>query len=172
VAYGAAVDRAAVQALFDFNYWANRHLLEVAGRLTPAQWAAPSDVTVRDLRSTLVHALDVEASWRLRLRHRPKSEWDAELRSTDYPDAAALRDHWSRDEQDMRAWLGSLDQAALDAEWSDGGDDRLPLWIFLVHIATHSQQQRSDAAVLLTRAGHSPGNIEFLDYVDWAKGKR
>jgi hypothetical protein len=31
---------------------------------------------------------------------------------------------------------------------------------------THTQQQLSDAAVLLTRMRHSPGNIDFLDYAD------
>jgi uncharacterized damage-inducible protein DinB len=168
------VDRDGVLALFDFNYWANRHLLEVASRLTKEQWAAPSDITTRDLRATLVHTLDVEWSWRLRLQKRPKDEWgpDVELKPADYADAKALAGHWKRDEADMRAWLSTLDQVALDADWNDGGKSSFPLWYFLVHIVTHSQQQRSDAANLLTRAGHSPGNIEFLDYADWAASRK
>jgi uncharacterized damage-inducible protein DinB len=167
----SGMDRAAIQALYGFNYWADRHLLEVAARLTPQQWTAPSDITERDLRSTLVHALDVEWSWRLRLQKRPKSEWgpDVELKAADYPDVATLAAHWARDEREMREWLASLDDAALAAPWSDDREKAgFPLWYFLVHIVTHSQQQRSDAALLLTRAGHSPGNIEFLDYADWA----
>jgi uncharacterized damage-inducible protein DinB len=168
------VDRDGVLALFDFNYWANRHLLEVASKLTNEQWAAPSDLTTRDLRATLVHTLDVEWSWRLRLQKRPKDEWGSgvELKPADYADARSLADHWKRDEAEMRAWLSTLDQVALDADWNDGGKDSFPLWYFLVHIVTHGQQQRSDAAILLTRAGHSPGNIEFLDYADWAAARK
>ena len=64
-----------VLILYEFNYWANRHVLDVARRLTPAQWSAPSEFTQRDLRATLVHTLDVEWSWRLRLQKRPKAEW-------------------------------------------------------------------------------------------------
>jgi uncharacterized damage-inducible protein DinB len=149
-------------ALFDFTYWANRHLLGVAAKLTPEQWVAPSDITERSLRGTLVHTLDVEWSWRMRLQGRPEGE----LRPEDYPTVASLAGHWRRDEAQMRAWLTTLDDATLAADW-DISDKRLfPLWYYLVHIVTHSQQQRSDAAILLTRAGHSPGNIEFLDYAD------
>ena len=157
-----------VLTLFGFNYWANRHLLDVATRLSPDEWAAPSAFTERDLRATLVHTLDVEWSWRLRLQKRPNAEWapDAELKPTDYPDVATLARQWENDERETLAWIASLDDAALAADWDGGGKDRFPLWYFLVHVVTHSQQQRSDAAILLTRAGHSPGNIEFLDYAD------
>jgi uncharacterized damage-inducible protein DinB len=158
-----------VLTLFDFNYWANRHLLDVASQLTSEQWTAPSDITTRDLRGTLVHTLDVEMSWRKRLQKRPKVEWDAELLALDYPDVSTLAEHWKRDEREMRGWIASLDDDTLAANWSDGPKNTFPLWYFLVHIVTHSQQQRSDAAILLTRAGHSPGNIEFLDYADTIK---
>jgi uncharacterized damage-inducible protein DinB len=162
------VRRSDILALFAFNYWANRHLLDVASKLAPSEWTAPSDITTRDLRATLVHTLDVEWSWRLRLQKRPKEEWgpDIELKPADYPDVASLAAHWARDEREMLEWIGSLSDADFAAVWSDGGKDNFPLWYFLVHIITHSQQQRSDAAILLTRAGQSPGNIEFLDYAD------
>jgi uncharacterized damage-inducible protein DinB len=162
------VRRIDVMALIDFTYWGNRHLLDVAAKLTPEKWVAPSDITERSLRGTLVHTLDVEWSWRLRLRKRPKEEWgpDVELKPESYPTVAPLAGHWARDEAEMRTWLATLDDATLASNW-DISDKRLfPLWYYLVHIVTHSQQQRSDAAILLTGAGHSPGNIEFLDYAD------
>ena len=166
------MNKAGALALFDFTYWANRHLLDVAAKLTPEQWAAPSEITDRSLRGTLVHTLDVELSWRLRLQRRPKTEWaDVELKPEDYPTVASLADHWARDEAEMRSWLRTLDDAALATDWDISDKDLFPLWNYLVHIVTHSQQQRSDAAILLTRAGHSPGNIEFLDYADTTAAK-
>ena len=97
-------------ALYDYTYWANRHLLEVAATLTPEQWVAPSDITDRSLRATLVHALDVEWSWRLRLQRRPKEEWgpDVELKPADYPTVASLAEHWVRDEREMRSFLDEV----------------------------------------------------------------
>ena len=94
--------------------------------------------------------------------------WDKELQASDYPTAAALIDHWRRDEHDMKAWLASLDDEKL-AQTHDLGPDskeRFPLWYYLLHIHAHTQQQLSDAAVLLTRMRQSPGNIDFLDFAD------
>src|SRR5262245_20756844 len=118
--------RSDVITLYEFNYWANRHLLKIARELTPTQWIATSDVTQRDLRTTLVHTLDVEWSWRLRLQRRPKAEWgpDVELRPADYPDVATLAEHWARDERDMFEWIRSLDDAAVAAPGGEGGQGR------------------------------------------------
>ncbi len=85
--------------LFDYMYWANSRILTTAARLTDAQFTLPSVIAGRDLRATLVHTLDTECSWRLRLqRHR---------------NVAALADHWKRDEAEMRAWVASLDNDSL-----------------------------------------------------------
>ncbi len=164
--------RSEILILFDYNYWANRQILATCAELSDEQFRAPSNITTRDLRGTLVHTPDVEWSWRLRLRGEPAEGWgpEAELAPDDFPAVAALAEHWRRDEVEMRAWLESLDDSALaGAPAHSSGKDRFPLWYYLMHMAIHSQQQRSDAAVLLTNLGHSPGDVEFLDYADWAK---
>jgi uncharacterized damage-inducible protein DinB len=156
-----------IATLFDYLYWANRRLLATATRLTTDRFVAPTDLTVRDLRATLVHELDVEWSWRLRLQGQPPERWgpDQELRPEDYPTVAVLAERWREDETEMRAWLETLDDADLERSFDDG-ELRLPLWYYLVHLIEHGAQQRAEVAVLLTAEGHSPGGIEFLDYVD------
>jgi uncharacterized damage-inducible protein DinB len=77
----------------------------------------------------------------------------------------ALSEHWRRDEADMRAWLGGLTDADLDAPPVRGEDRGQPLWVYVMHLVSHGIQQFSEAAVLLTRAGHSPGDIGFLEYL-------
>ena len=64
----------------------------------------------------------------------------------------------------MRAWLASLTDADLDAP-PVRDEDRQPLWHYVMHLVSHGLQQFSEAAVLLTRAGHSPGEIGFLEFV-------
>ena len=155
--------------LFDYMYWAHRRVLATAARLTDAQFTLRSVIVGRDLRATLVHTLDVECSWRLRLQRRPENEWRKTLAVTDYRNVATLTDHWTRDEADMRAWIASLDDGALARSADLDPKEQYPLWYYLVHLVTHSQQHRAESAQLLTQLGQSPGDLDFLDYADWAR---
>jgi uncharacterized damage-inducible protein DinB len=155
-----------VRALFDFTYWADRQVLAAAAALPDGAFTRPIDFTYRNLQGTLVHTLDVERSWRSRLRGEPKDVWDAALSVDDYPTAAVLQDAWSRDEAEMRSWLGDLTDNDLGAVIDLGNADRFPLWYYLVHIVTHSEQQRRDAQLILEHLGHPPPDLEFLYYAD------
>jgi uncharacterized damage-inducible protein DinB len=152
--------------LFDYLYWTRDAVLAAAAGLEAGAFTGTDTVTTRDLRATLVHELDVQWSWRERLKGADWDDWgpDADLTAKDYPTIESLREHWTRDEADMRAWLASLTDADLDAP-PVREEDRLPLWHFVMHLVSHGIQQFSEAAVLLTRAGHSPGDIGFLEFV-------
>ncbi len=67
-----------------------------------------------------------------------------------------------REDAELEAWLATLDDDAMAATVDLGGRDVFPLWFFLVHVVTHSAEQRRDAAVLLRMAGHPPPDLEFL----------
>ena len=155
-----------IQALFDFTYWADRQLLAAAEAVGTEAFTRPVTITYRNLRDTLVHTLDVEASWRRRLRGEPKSSWDVSLMPESYSTVADLASDWARDEADMRTWLASLTDADVGAIQDLGDGDRYPLWYYLVHIVTHSEQQRRDIQIVLRHLGHEPPDLEFLYYAD------
>jgi uncharacterized damage-inducible protein DinB len=154
-------DEVALQ--FDYLYWIRDRILTQAAELSTDEFTAPETVTTRSLRATLVHELDVEWSWRERLRRKDFPE--GELRPNDYPTCASVIEHWQRDEADMRGWIDGLtdDQLSLPPP---GEEDTYPLWYYVVHITSHALQQFSEAAVLLTQAEHSPGEIGFLEFAD------
>lgn len=155
--------RVDVEHLLDYMYWVNYRLLDAAERLSPEQLSRPTDVTTRDLRATLVHELDVEWSWRLNLQGK-LTDAEEELQPGDYPDVAAIREHWRRDEAEMRAWLGGLtDDDISKAVHSDLSKNDRPLWQYLLHVVFHAAQQQADAATLLTLAGESPDDIGYLE---------
>lgn len=152
--------------LFHHLYWIRDRVLAAAESADPAVLTSTDAITGRDLRAALVHELDVQWSWRERLKGADWNEWgpDAELRGEDYPTVAHVAQHWRRDEVDMRAWLASLADADLDAP-PVRDEDRQPLWHYVLHLYSHGLQQFSEAAVLLTSDGHSPGDIGFLEFV-------
>jgi uncharacterized damage-inducible protein DinB len=157
------MNKADIQHLVDYLYWVNGRILDAAEELEADDLTRPSPPTTRDLRATLVHELDVEWSWRLNLQGR-LSEAEQDLRPEEYPDIAAIREHWARDEAEMRTWLAGLtDDDIAAAVPSELTKNQLPLWQGILHIVFHGIQQQADAATLLTMAGHSPGDIGYLE---------
>ncbi len=167
----AAVRASDVRSLLDYTSWANRQILDTARAVPVESFTARSEVTWRNLRGTLVHTLDVERSWRARLQGRPREEWDPDLPEEEFPTVEAIAERWAPEDDVMRSWLESLDDDSMAALVDLGGANRFPLWYFLMHIVTHSAQQRRDSTILLTLAGHAPPEIEFLDYADWLEGR-
>jgi uncharacterized damage-inducible protein DinB len=157
-----------IQLLVGYLYWMRDQVLDAATSMGPEAFAATAAVNGRDLRQTLVHELDVEWSWRQRLRDAPPETWgpEAELRAEDYPTVEALAAHWRNDEAEMRGWIASLTDEDLEAAWTAGRLEGFPLWYYLVHIFSHGIQQLTDAAAILSDAGHSPGDLDFLNAVD------
>jgi len=157
-----------IELLMGYLYWMRDRVLEAAAAMGPEAFAATAAVNGRDLRQTLVHELDVEWSWRQRLRDEPPEAWgpDAELRVEDYPTVEALASHWRSDEAEMRGWIANLSDVDLESSWTAGRLEGFPLWYYLVHILGHRIQQLTGAAAILSDAGHSPGDLDFLNAVD------
>lgn len=161
-----------LRVLVDYHYWATRQVLVAAAGLTEDEFRQTSGGTTRDLRATLVHTLDVERSWRERLRGEPHEVWASDLAVEDYPTIQEVAEHWARDEAEMRAWTEGLSDEQLREPANVAGEIEAPFWFFVMHVLMHGTEQRSEAAVLLTRAGHSPGDLEFLNYADTLGFKR
>jgi uncharacterized damage-inducible protein DinB len=158
-----------VLALFDYGYWATWSLLAASSKTPPEAFTAPRTFTWRNLRDTLVHALDVEQSWRRRLQGAAREVWDTELSAEGFSSASELETYWRADAAEMTTWLTSLDDAALAAVVDLGPRDRFPMWFFLVHIVTHGVEQRRDVATILTQLGIEVPELEFLWYADSLK---
>ena len=65
----------------------------------------------------------------------------------------------------MMSWLDSLSDEDLTrtarVPWGPG----FVRWRLIYHVLSHSTQQRTEDSTLVTRAGHSPGDLEFLNYM-------
>jgi uncharacterized damage-inducible protein DinB len=44
--------------------------------------------------------------------------------------------------------------------------DGVAVHVMLLHLANHGTQHRSEAAILLTQAGRSPGDLDLIDYAE------
>ena len=152
--------------LYDYNYWANRQILDAAARVSGEQFAAPAGLSYGGLRGTLVHTLDAEYGWRMRCQH---DEASPDLLEAGFPTVEVLRGRWQAEEAAMRAFLAGLhdeDLGRLLRYTVEGGElrERI-LWHCLIHVVNHGTQHRSEAAILLTNYGQSPGDLDFTVYL-------
>jgi uncharacterized damage-inducible protein DinB len=152
--------------LFEYLYWIRDRALVQAAELTPAEFVDPATVAYRDMRATLVHVLDVERSWRIRLQGTPSDVWDMTLDPIDYPDIGTLVDHWQSDKAETLGWVSELTEDELAAPVTVNGLEGFPLSTYLVHVVMHGIESLSAAAILLHRTGHSMGEVGYLDFID------
>ncbi len=157
-----------IALIFDHLYWVRDRILDTAAG-PGVTWPGTAPAGLLDLRATLVHELDVEWSWRRRLTSADPTTFpaeDVELVPADYPSVASIREGWIGDEMEMRAWLASLSAKALDGACGAEEERSHPLWTHLQHLYTHGIQQLSNAAWMLSADGHSPGELDFLQFLN------
>ncbi|MGQ0601308.1 MAG: DinB family protein [Anaerolineales bacterium] len=156
-----------IQLLFDYNYWANRQILKAAAQTTPEQFVAPVPNTYGSLRAILVHTGEAEHFWRNLCQHGTFTE---DWTEAEFPALADLATRWREVEHAMRAYVAGLSDEAL-LGWvryttPSGVKRERVLWHCLLHVVNHGTQHRSEAAMILTNYGQSPGDLDFTIFLN------
>jgi uncharacterized damage-inducible protein DinB len=161
--------KAMLRTMFDYNAATNVRLLACAARVSDEQLDTPSNYSIGSLRQTLWHTLLVEAGWGRFCQGIVVDRTKPPPIAPTAPIADFQAFH-SRESAQFRSYLDGLSDddftAPLARKNPDGTDSSLPRWQILVHILYHSAQHRSEAAELLTRYGQSPGDTDFLFFVE------
>ena len=155
---------AELRDLFAFDRWATERILAALDGIDEATWQRASVVDERGLGGMLVHMLGAYQRWRRGLAgddEMPRPEREP------LPSPAELRTRWVAEWAAMEAFLASIDDA-----WLGRDDEGVPFAGMLLHLANHDTQHRSEAAVLLTQAGRSPGDLDLIDWLEARAGWR
>lgn len=156
-----------IKTLYRYNAWANERILDTATQLRTEQFLASGGASYDSLRDTLVHTMS--GQWIFLERWRDRSP-QAMLDPQRFPDPPSIRRHWDGIERETQAFVTELTDAQLgrEVEYTNTKGERwtYPLWQQMVHQVNHATQHRSEAAVMLTQVGHSPGWLDLLYYID------
>jgi uncharacterized damage-inducible protein DinB len=157
----------AILTLYEYNAWANGRILDTAAQLSPAQFLAAGGASFGSIRDTLVHTMSGQWLYLERWRGRsPRQTLDPEQ----FLDLAAVHGRWNEIERDTQAFVAGLSDTRLGhvVEYTNTNGERwaYPLWQQMIHQVNHATQHRSEAAVMLTQFGHSPGWLDFLYFID------
>lgn len=147
-----------IRFLFDYERWATRRVLLSATAVDPATWSAERVVDERGLGGILLHQFGAHQRWRHGLSgaagERPRPERGP------LPTVSELSAAWDVEWLAFDTWFDALTEDDLAGRVED-----LVVWQCLAHLANHGTQHRSEAAVLLTEAGRSPGDLDMLDFI-------
>jgi uncharacterized damage-inducible protein DinB len=119
----------------------------------------------------MVHMLDNIWQQRITLQgyyQEPLADeaaYDAtELHEDAFPTLAILQERWMIEQREMRAYLDTLTEERLNGTIRyviPGARRERAVWHILLDVIIHATQHRSEAAVLLTDYGQSPGDFDF-----------
>lgn len=154
-----------LERLYDYGYWANRKLFQVASQLTPEQFTQVVAGSYGSVRNTLVHVLSAEWGW---LDRCGGPERGPALKPDDYPTVESLVKTWSTVEGYVREFLSNLKDEDLTrtVEFTNPRSEKRSgvLGALLQHGAIHGAHHRGQVALLLRLLGHPPGNFDVLFY--------
>ena len=156
--------------LYDYNYWANKHLFSAISQLTPEQFTQSVAGSYGSIRNTMVHTMSAEWGWLERCGGAKRGD---KLNPDNYPTVASLVHAWSRVEANVRTFLAGLTDEDLVREvefvLGDGPTHHRTVGQLMQHAANHGVHHRGQAALLLRVLGHSPGNFDLLFFPDGAQ---
>jgi uncharacterized damage-inducible protein DinB len=152
-----------VRRLVAYNRWANERILDTAAALEAPQLQHQLHPSMPALLPTLSHLLGTQVFW-LDLWH---GETFKEPRAP--AELTALRAAFDANHERLASFAATLTDEALARPrkwWQQWGvDSELDLSGTMLQVMHHSTQHRAEAAVILTALGHSPGDLDLLDYL-------
>lgn len=161
----------AIHRLYRYHAEATDRVLTTAEAISPSEFTAELVAGQPPLRDTVVH---LSAAQRVHLdwwngTMSGSASWSRRFPANDYPTLEAVHTFWTTLHADTAAFLetlgGDADLARTltrSGSATDVPDIERPLWESMLHVANHGTQHRSEAALLLTTLGHSPGDLDLL----------
>jgi uncharacterized damage-inducible protein DinB len=161
------MDPAGFRALYGYNRWANRRILEAAAALTPREFREERISSFGSVRDTLAHILGSELVWLRRWEGESPASYAA---AAEFPTVEALAHRWDELERGQAKFFDRLTPAALDREVAytnvAGERWRYPLRQMLLHLVNHSTYHRGQTVTLLRQLGRTPPGTDLLLYLD------
>ena len=158
-------DVALIRGLYEYHWWANRRLFDVAAAL--GEDAARRDVgkqfSFPTLKGMFAHLLGADTIWLQRWTGQSPTRL---LGDADFASMADLRSRWDGFEKDHRRFIEGLKSDDLERTLTytatDGKQWSGALWQLLQHVANHATHHRSEIATMLTMVSGSPPPTDLV----------
>lgn len=156
------MDVSDIRFLFAYDRWATQKILAMAAMVPYDEWEESNRIDRRGLGGIMTHQLGAHERWRAGWQGVDSPE---RREAGPLPSVAELSDAWIVEWAALDAYLAALADDAIRGPYED-----LVLWQTMAHVINHGTQHRSEAAVLLTIMGRSPGDLDLIDFAPASGG--
>ncbi len=152
-----------LRELYDHHAWSMGALQGLAREVPPEQAQAMPWKGMASLQDTLMHIVSSERYWLANWRgsERPSFAWPE--------DVSEVAERWMALQAETRVFLANVTEADLGRMLTlrqpiGGGRETLAAGV--MHVLLHAAQHRAEAAVLLSHYGRSPGELDYIDFLE------
>ncbi len=134
-----------IHTMIDYHYALYDRVWDSIMPLTDEQFREEVNYSHGSIRNHMVHLATVDGRWLRGLKGLPEAR-QFNLDPTDYPTRQQVRTLWDQTAQEVREYVASLDDPALEAQPPGMGG---PVWQVLLHIANHGTDHRAQILRIL-----------------------
>ncbi len=160
-----------VRGLYDYNEWANNHVLKTASGLSEEEFSRAQGASFESVEGNLAHIMGAQAVWLARWQTGANPAPITELQSVRGYPATELA--FALSHAGLREFTASLTDADMDKvlHYTDirGNPHARPLWQLMVHVVNHGTHHRAETAMALTAMGQAPAQLDYV-YFELARG--
>ncbi len=153
-----------IHGLYEYNEWANNHVLEAAAALTEDEFSRKQGASFESVEGNLAHIMGAQVIWLERWmggsNRRPVLEFQKTRGLT------TIREAFAQSHDGLRAFVSSLTDDRLDETLayndSAGRPHERVMWQLMAHVANHGTHHRAETAMAMAALGKP---MRELDYV-------
>lgn len=153
-----------IGALFDYHWALYDRVWDSLDQLSEDQFTQDIAYSHGSIRDQMLHVATTDGRWLRGLQSDPEARGYF-LEPASYPTRASVREAWVRTSQEMKAYLESLDDEALQRVPPGMGG---PVWGALLHLVNHGTDHRAQILHALTEFG-APTFEQDLIFHLWSR---
>jgi uncharacterized damage-inducible protein DinB len=162
------MNKADLQPMFDYHYWAHRRVWDCLMTLTDAQFEEDLRYSIGSIRRQCVHTMFVERFWLDVVRGTVHEDRADVPKPEQLTTRELIRAAWDALEAETRDYLHSVSDDDLEAilhyDFPWCGAQSHPRWQALIYIVTHAVDHRAQMLAGIHRLGGETLMQDFIRF--------
>jgi len=152
-----------IRALYDYNEWANNHVLEAAFLLSDEEFSRKQGASFESVEGNLAHIAGAQIIWLERWTGGSNSKPVLEFQKL--RGLPSIRETVERSHAELRSFIASLTDTRLEEVLayhdSAGSPYERVMWQLMAHVVNHGTHHRAETAMAMGLVGKPMRELDY-----------